>query len=156
MITLRPYTPDDWAVLVHHQYPAMSEADAKKLISDFNTGTYDGRRFQMLAIASGGVLVGYVSLLEQEKGVASEGVEVYPPYRRRGYAFAAICQLLTQTQAYHTVTAQIRKDNTASLALHEKLGFRITGEFINRRGNPVYSLSLTLYREIAAPLHSSQ
>ena len=156
MITLRPYTPNDWPVLVQYQYPGMSEAEAQKLISEFNTGTFDGRNCQMLAVESSGVLVGYVSLFEQEPGVASEGVEIYPPYRRQGFASSAIRHLLAQSQGYHTITAQIRKDNTASLSLHKELGFRIDGEFINRRGIPVYLLSLTLPQEIATSLRSSQ
>lgn len=144
MVTLRQYTPDDWPVLVQHQYPGMPESEAKKLISEWNSGTYDGRPFQMLAAEHNGVLVGYVSLFEQEPGVASEGVEIYPPYRRRGFAFGAVSQLLASAHEYHTITAQIRKDNTASLGLHAKLGFRIVDEFVNRRGHPVYSLCLAL------------
>lgn len=149
MVTLRLYTPDDWPVLVQYQYPGMPEAEAKKLIAEFNTGTYNGRRFQMLAIESDGILVGYVSLLELENGVGSEGVEIYSPYRRQGLAFSAISQLLEQAQGYHTITAQIRKDNIASLALHKKLGFWIDSEFVNRRGHPVYTLSLALSQEIS-------
>ena len=144
MVTLRPFTPDDWLALSHHQYPGMSEPEIKALISEFNSGSYNGRRFQMLAVEHDGTLVGYVSLLEQETGIASEGVEIYPPYRRRGFAFAALRRLLAQTHGYHTVTAQIRKDNAASLALHGKLGFRIVGEFVNKRRHSVYSLSRPL------------
>ena len=143
MLILRPYSQDDWPVLKLHQYPDMSEKEIIRLISDFNTGVYNGHKMQMLAAENQGTLVGYVSLFEQENGIASEGVEIYPPYRRRGFAFDALQQLFAQT-TYHTITAQIRRDNAASLALHSKLGFRIVDEFFNRRGHPVYSLSLSL------------
>lgn len=149
MLILRPFHPDNWPVLAQYQYPEMSEAEIKALISEFNSGSYNGRRFQMLAAENDGILVGSVSLFEQEPGIASEGVEIYPPYRRQGYAYAALKLLWEQSQGYHTITAQIRKDNTASLALHRKLGFEIVNEFVNRRGHPVYSLSLTLRQGFA-------
>jgi len=116
------------------------------LIAEFNEPTYQGKFHKLLAIADDAQIVGYVSLIEQADGIASIGVEVYGPFRRRGYAYAAVSQLLVFSDLlnYHTVTAQVRKDNAASLALFEKLGFQITEEFINRRGHPVYTLSRTL------------
>ena len=155
MLILRPYSQDDWPALKLHQCPGMSEDEIKNLISDFNSGVYNGRKMYMLAIEADGTLVGYASLFDQGDGSASEGVAIYPPYRRRGFAFAALQQLFAQT-VYHTITAQIRKDNTASLALHSKLGFRIVDEFVNKRGHSVYSLSLSFHQEIATSLRSSQ
>ena len=156
MLTLRPYRQSDWPVLIQYQYPTITEAEAKQLISDYNSGYYNGSSIQILAIEHSGILVGYTSLLEQAPGIASEGVEIYPPYRCQGLAYRALQQLLLQTTAYHTITVQIRKDNIASLTLHKKLGFQITAEFINRRGHEVFSLSLTLHQEIATSLRSSQ
>ena len=144
MLKLRPYAQDDWPVLVQYQYPSMSESEVKALISEFNSGICQSTRTQMLAVETDNIIVGFVSLYEQGDGIASEGVEIYPPYRRRGYAYAALRQLLEQSQSYHTITAQIRKDNAASLALHRKLGFQITDAFVNKRGHPVYSLSISL------------
>ena len=155
MVTLRPYTQSDWPTLVQYQYPGMSEEDATALILEFNAGTSQGRRLQMLAVENKGILVGYVSLFEQGNGIASEGVEIYPPYRCQGFAFEALQQLFAQT-SYRTITAQIRKNNTASLALHSKLGFQIVDEFVNRRGHPVYALSLSLHQEITTSLRSWQ
>ena len=39
---------------------------------------------------------------------------------------------------YKIATAQIRKDNVASIRLHEKLGFILDCEMLNKRGNEVY------------------
>ena len=39
---------------------------------------------------------------------------------------------------YKIATAQIRKDNVASIRLHEKLGFILDCELLNKRGNEVY------------------
>ena len=132
---LRPFVPDDWPVLSLHLYPAMPE-----------TGLYDGKRFEQLAIEVSGLVVGYVSLLEQTEGIVSEGIEIIPDQRRKGAASQALRLLLPYARdlGYHTMIAQVRQDNVASLALHKKLGFQISEQFVNKRGNPVYTVSLDI------------
>lgn len=142
MIHLRPFHTDNWEVIAKYQYPGIVQAEAQKLIDEWNVPTYEGKSHKYLAIADDRQIVGYVSFIETEKGTASFGVEVYTPFRRQGYAYAALLQLLTMANAcnYHTATAQIRKDNTESLALFHKLGFTIVSEAISKRGKPVYNL----------------
>ena len=142
MISLRSFQPCDWQVITKYQYVDMEKVDAIKMIDDFNAPTYQGKFQKMLAIADNKQIVGYVSMIEQADGVVSIGVEVYTPFRRQGYASAGISQICTMANAlnYHTATGQVRKDNTASLALCQKLGFCIVGEGISKRGRPVYNL----------------
>ena len=61
-------------------------------------------------------------------------------YRRKGYAFEAMKQAYeyAKKRGYKIATAQIRKDNIASIQLHKKLGFALDREMINKRGNEVY------------------
>lgn len=143
---LRPFIAENWQVISRDQYPGMPEADAKALIAQWETKQYDGRYFEQLAIDVDGQIVGFVSLQAQPNGTVSDGIEIYPPFRRNGYACAALKLLIcfAHELGYSTMAAQIRQDNEASLALHRKLGFSITGEFVNKRGKPVYSLSLVL------------
>ena len=134
----------------------MSEDQVKILISQWNTKQYSGQYFEQLAIIVDKQVVGYVSLMDQADGIVSEGIEIYTPYRRRGFAYQALTLLIQYAMdlGYRTITAQIRQDNAASLALHEKLGFIITDHFINKRGNPVFTLSLSSRNTAAgAPLH---
>ena len=158
LISLRPFSPEDWPVISKYQYPGISETEAKALIAQWLTRCHEGRYFEILAIDSGCEIVGYVSLFEQENGRVSEGVEVYPPFRRQGFAHGAVTLLLAHANAlgYQTVTAQVRQDNAASLALHRKLGFTTADSFVNKRGHPLYSLSLDISQEIATSLRSSQ
>lgn len=146
MISLRSFRPCDWQAISQYQHPGISREEAVQLIADFNEPTYQGTFHKLSAIADDAQIVGYVSLIEQSTGVASIGAEVYAPFRRRGYAYAAISQLLmfAQLHNYHTVTAQVRKDNAPSLALCKKLGFAISGEGISRRGNPVWNLTKSI------------
>lgn len=47
-------------------------------------------------------------------------------------------------QGYAVMTAQVRADNAASIALHSKMGFTSGEPWINRRGNAVYTFRKTL------------
>ena len=143
---LRQFSFSDWPVIHQYQSPNLSETEIKAIISQWSTHQYDGRYFEMLAIEVDGDVVGYVSLFEQEDGIVSEGVEIYLPYRRLGYAYSAVTILLQRAHSdgLKTVTAQIRQDNVASLKLHKKLGFETTGSFTNKRGHLVYALSKDL------------
>lgn len=146
MVILLPFGPEDWPVLSEFQYPGMPEPDARNLIANFGAGTYQGRYSETLAVEAEGRIVGFVSLYEQEDGTVSEGIEIYPPYRRQGYARAALTALLqhAKAQGFQTVTAQVRQDNTASVALHQKLAFQVTGSFVNKRGKPVFTFAKTI------------
>ena len=137
---------DDWYTLSQYQYPGMSEEQAKHLIAQWNEKQYNGQYFEQLAIVEENQIVGYVSLFDQSDDFISDGIEIYAPYRRKGFAYGALAVLIhyAKNLGYHTMIAQIRQDNTASLALHNKLGFVITDQFTNKRGNPVYILSLSL------------
>ena len=142
MIVLRPFRPEDWAVVSQYQYPGISQDDAINLIAEFNAPTYQGKFQKFYAVENEAQIVGYVSIIEQSNGVVSVGAEIYQPFRRHGYAYNAIIQLfdLSNSLGYHTATGQVRQDNTASLALCRKLGFSTVGETISRRGKPVYNL----------------
>jgi len=146
MTSLRAFCPDDWQVVVKYQYPDMGQDDALKLIDNFNAPTYQGKFHKLKAIDSDRQVVGYVSLIEQAEGVVSAGVEVYAPFRRQGHAYTALLQLfaLSKLHDYHTVSAQVRKDNAASLALCDKLGFTVVNEAVSKRGNPVYNLTKSI------------
>ena len=143
---LRPFSSNDWPVLSENQYPGMQEKDIQSFITQWNTRQHDGKYFEMLAIDVDGRIVGYVSLYAQDDSSVSEGVEICTPFRRQGFACTAVSLLLQYAKdlGFQTVTAQIRQDNVASLALHDKLGFQIVDSFINKRGNPIHSLVRSL------------
>ena len=127
----------------HYGFGDKGQIDSCELIYAYSTSNYQGRFHKLSAIADNAQIVGYVSIIEQDDGVVSIGVEVYEPFRRKGYAYAGVSQMLTYANAmnYQTATAQIRKDNVASLALCKKLGFSVIGESVSSRGNPVYNLT---------------
>lgn len=143
---LRPFTFEDCRIIAKYQYPDSSEEEIRDMILQWNTRQYEGQYFEMLAIENDGNIVGYVSLFDRNDGAVSEGVEIYPPYRRQGLALRAVKMALqyAKEHGFEVVSAQVRQNNTASIALHKKLGFQITDSFCNGRGHPAYTLTMKL------------
>ena len=68
----------------------------------------------------------YVSALRLEPykdGLLLEGLETAPEQRRKGYAEALIRGMLAVEQT-RPIYSHVDKNNTASLAVHERCGFR--------------------------------
>lgn len=85
-------------------------------------------------------IVGMISLYQHSKSVISCGPEVFESYRRQGIAGEAMMLAMEKAKAkgYKLVSQQIRVNNTASIALHNKLGFETDGYiYKNRHGNDV-------------------
>ena len=114
--------------------PAQMEA----LIEEWNRAGEDGRRFYMLLIEADGMPAGLISLFEKEDG-ASMGISVHPSFQRRGIGTGAVFQAeeFARTFSWRRLISECWSDNAGSIALHEKCGFRRTGERINRKGNRV-------------------
>lgn len=136
-VTLRPLCAKDMPVVAEHQGCAaeallpMLEASCKRL--------HEGRYYEQFAIRADGRTVGLASLCERDVGNVSEGVEVFPPFRRCGFGAKAVALLLAVAakRGYSAMTAQIRTDNAASIALHARLGFTPGAPWINARGREV-------------------
>jgi phosphinothricin acetyltransferase len=62
-------------------------------------------------------------------GVAENSIYIHPDNRGRGVGRALLAELITssETAGIWTVQTGIFPENTASLALHERVGFRIIG-----------------------------
>lgn len=118
----------------------MTEEQALGLIVEWNTGRYSGRAFRMLGIWANAELVGTVSLFEDTQDRVSFGIEIVPGFRRKGYAVSATKLAMAEARSlgYHTMISQVRRDNAASIALHEKLGFVMKEATVNSRGREVY------------------
>jgi len=95
------------------------------------------------------VMVGFVNFhgppgtndLEAD-GAAELGWTVFPEHRRRGYATETAQRLIAWARDEHGVRRFISSttpDNTPSLRVHEKLGFRRTGQVVD--GEIIFELA---------------
>jgi RimJ/RimL family protein N-acetyltransferase len=139
MITLRRFAVED-APYLQERYSSLSCEQIEKMICEWNSGKFDGKYFEMLAIISGGCIVGTISLYEHSSKVVSIGPEVFEPYRKNGYGKEAMLKAcrIAADRGYKIVSQQIRTDNAASIALHLSLGFETSGAvYTNAKGNQV-------------------
>lgn len=138
MIVLRHFTSHDAAALQRLKFPDRPLGQVEAIIAEWETKTFQNRYLEMLAILRRGTVVGTISLYQHSKDVVSLGPEVFPPYRRQGFAreVMLLAMELARAKGYQTVSQQIRADNAASIALHRSLGFQTDGSvFTNGKGN---------------------
>ena len=148
-IRLRPMRSDDWELrhqestdsegfrLMNYtiELPKSPEMDQEWVERGIDFKEEDARL--MFAIESlSGQLVGGINLggKDQKNGTFGFGLRVYRPYRRKGYAEDAVRIILRY--AFHELRFQkcnssCVETNKASIALHQKLGFKEEG--IRRR-----------------------
>lgn len=139
-IKIRHLTHQDASPLREHYAPDMSTDDILKMIDDWNTSIYKGKRFEMLTVLDGDAVVGLISLYEHSKSVASLGPETFSGMRNRGYAAEAMRQMekYAGEKGYRVLLQQIKTDNLPSLRLHQKLGYETDGYvYRNRRDEEV-------------------
>lgn len=137
---LKRFAPENALWIQKSIYQDMELSKIEEMIAQWNSGVVDGRLFEMLAICSAGKICGLVSLYEQEKGRISLGIEVIPEFRRMGIGTEAgrLAAERAGSLGYRVMVSQVRQDNAASIALHRRLGFQKTTQFVNGKGNSVF------------------
>lgn len=146
MIFIRPVRCDDKNIFGDTSYGAMSSESMEKMLHESLAQSHSGRYFELFAVMDDAICVGFVSLYETASGQISCGPEIKPQYRQQGYGYLAVRTALERANlsGYTKAIAQIRQDNTASIALHQKLGYTQCRSFLNRNGHSVFEFQKTL------------
>ena len=99
----------------------------------FDAGKLPGHR-HVAADAATGEVLGWVAASAVSSrlvyaGVVEHSVYVHPGHSRRGIGKALLGALIQSTEAavIWTIQSSVFPENTASLALHERAGFRVVG-----------------------------
>jgi L-amino acid N-acyltransferase YncA/DNA-binding transcriptional ArsR family regulator len=137
-VTIRPMVNDDAAQVLAIYQAGLDSGEASFETSapswaDFDAARLPGHRLVAADPASGEVLgwaaVSPVSDRYAYEGVVEHSIYVAPAARRRGVGAALLRALIRSTAAagIWTIQSGIFPENTASLRLHEKAGFRVVG-----------------------------
>jgi len=137
-VTIRPMVNGDAAQVLAIYQAGLDSGEASFEISapswaDFDAARLPSHRLVAADPASGEVLgwaaVSPVSDRYAYEGVVEHSVYVAPAARRRGIGVALLRALIRSTAAagIWTIQSGIFPENTASLRLHEKAGFRVVG-----------------------------
>jgi len=140
MVTLRNFTYDDIELLKKSKYPDRTCEEIQKMIEEWNLKEYQGKYYEMFAIVNGEDIVGTISLYQKSENVITIGPEVIHCHRQRGFGKEAMiwAMEIAEQKGYKIVEQQIRMDNTASIVLHQSIGFETGGYvYINKKGRDV-------------------
>lgn len=140
MISLHPVNHKDGNLFADSSYETMPSELMREMIDASLAKMHDGSFFELFAVMDDALCVGFVSLYGLSDTEISCGPEIKPQYRKQGFAYHAVTLAMKYAKqiGYIKASAQVRRDNTASVALHHKLGFHVCGEGINKKGNPVF------------------
>ena len=139
MITLRNFNENDIEVL-KRMSPSKTENEISLMLNKWNKREFNGKYSETFAICKEDTVVGCIFLYQHNEYIISAGPEIFEEYRCKGYAYEAMRQACdyAKKSGYKIATAQIRKNNIASIRLHEKLGFILDCEMLNKRGNEIF------------------
>lgn len=135
---ITPMTPDHADQVLAIYQAGIDEGDATfetaaPAWAAFDAGKLPGHRFVALddahALVLGWVAASPVSARPAYAGVVEHSVYVHPDARGRGVAGALLGALIASTEAagIWTIQSGIFPENTASLAVHARAGFRVIG-----------------------------
>ncbi|HYY93940.1 MAG TPA: GNAT family protein [Pyrinomonadaceae bacterium] len=113
-------------------WPPISLARIAKDTEELALKKFESGDFVFIVEDGAGVAVGSINAhhCNQRAGTFEYGLFVAREHRRRGYAAEAVLLLLKHYFAelrYQKCTVSVHADNDASIALHERLGFRREG-----------------------------
>ena len=139
MITLHPVSFNNTEDFSGTSYDAMSRDEKVQMIDESAREAHGGAYFQMLAVYEDENVVGFTNLFALSSHIISIGPEIKEHLRGKGYGYLALMQTLeyAQNRGYSIAVAQVREDNAASIALHEKCGFEIGTHCLSRHGKPI-------------------
>lgn len=118
-------------------YDKLDNLKKTAMLLESERGEHNGKFFKLFAVVVDGETVGVMNVCAKSKSVISIAPEIKEKYRRKGYAFIAEQMLfnLLKEKGYKIALATIKKDNLASIALQEKLGFEFVKEYVSDKGN---------------------
>jgi L-amino acid N-acyltransferase YncA len=136
MVSIRPLTPADWPAVEAIWSEGIDTRNATFEVETPSWETFDATRHpdHRLVATLDGEIVGWAALAPVSRrpcyaGVAENSVYVTSRARGQGIGRALLDALLAGSDAggIWTVQTSIFPENTASLALHERVGFRVIG-----------------------------
>lgn len=139
MIQLKPITYDNINDFDGTQYAAMSFEERKILIDESINKIHNGAYFEFLVIYNDDTVIGFMNLFAHSNHIISCGPEIRECFKRQGFGYLAEAMALeyAKEKGYTAAVGDVRDDNTASIALHEKLGFEMDRKYVNKQGRTV-------------------
>lgn len=139
---IRHFEIKDIKDLKKYRYPDKSDLEILSMINEWNKCGCSGRYFEMFIIINGGQSVGEISIYEHTVDTVSVGVNIFEPFRKKGFATKGIDYAIDRAKQleYKNAVCLIEKTNANAIKLFLKQGFEYISEFINPKGITIVTL----------------
>ena len=139
MICLKPITYDNITDFDGTDYASMSYEERKQLIEESIQKTHNGAYFEFLVVYYGDTVVGFMNLFAHSPHIISCGPAIKEDFRKKGFGFLAETLALeyAKNMGFTIAVGGVHDHNTASIALHEKLGFEMDRKYVNTQGRTI-------------------
>ena len=144
LVRLRALEPEDWEIHfewnkdsemprnLHYIWFPQSRAALKRNFAVDDVKPPEDDKVDLVIETLAGEYAGFIGVpvTERRNGTFKYGIAILPQQQRRGYASEAIMILLRHyfdELRYQKVNASVYSFNTASIGLHERLGFQLEG-----------------------------
>lgn len=137
---LKPIDTNDVNSFDETEYNNMSAEERLQMISESKQKIHNGKYFEIFKVLVDDVIVGFMNLYAHSEHIISCGPEIKKQYRRSGYAYEAEKEILSsvKSKGYTIAVGEVMEENSASRALHEKLGFEIYKIYTKNNGKCSY------------------
>lgn len=139
MLYLKPINYDNIKDFDGTDYSAMTFEERKTLIEESKNQIHNGAYFEFLVVYNDNTVIGFMNLFAHSTHIISCGPEIKADFKKKGFGFLAETMALeyAKEKGYTIAVGGVDDNNTASIALHEKLGFEMDRKYINRQGRTI-------------------
>ena len=139
MINLKPINYDNINDFVGTSYDKMSFEDKHNLIEESINKIHNGQYFEFLVVYDNDTIVGFMNLYAHSKHIISCGPTIKDCFQNKGFGFLAETKALeyAKEKGYTIAVGGVDENNTASIVLHEKLGFELDRKYLNKQGRTI-------------------
>ena len=139
---IRHFEIKDIKDLKKYRYPDKSDLEILSMINEWNKAGCSGRYFEMFTIINAGQSVGEISIYEHTKESVSIGINVFEPFRQRGFATKALDYAMNRGKElnYEYAVCLVEKNNLVAIKFFTDHGFEFISEFINPKGIKIVNL----------------
>lgn len=138
---------ENWSenILPGYYFPNSKEK-VLKLINQWNRKSYNGKYFEMYIIEMNKENVGLISVQQHNFDTLSIGISIQSISQNKGIGYEAIetAIKILKEDGWINLISRCMTDNDASVALHKKCKFKLTGKSVNRKGHEVFTWNIKL------------
>ena len=139
MIYLKPITLNNINDFKNTSYDNMPLKQKEAMITASINKIHNNMFFEFLVVYKNDIVIGFINLYAHSKHIISCGPTIKKEFQNTGFGFAAETLALkyAKEKGYTIAVGGVKEKNTASIKLHEKLGFELDRKYSNNQGRTI-------------------